>query len=181
MSENKQNITIPSEDTVDLRSVMRYFPAGVTVVTVIDPAGNTPCGMTVSSFTSVSLEPPLIAVSLKKSSSTADVILAQQRFGVSILAEEQSNLSNRFAGFDPDFEEQSSRFEGLRTHTAKSGAPLLTDALSWLDCKIWAVYDGSTHHLILGEVIVNSILNEGNARNPLIYHNRGYHTLVPRE
>ncbi len=178
MSEENQNGVVVSEDVVDLRSVMRYFPAGVTVVTALQAETNEPCGMTVSSFTSISLEPPLVAISLKKTATAAEAILAQQTFGVSILRANQEDLSNRFAGFDPQFEDHANRFAGLAVETAKTGSPLLSDALNWLDCKVWAVYDGSTHHIIIGEVIASSPVDDDDeAANPLLYYNRGYHSL----
>lgn len=177
MSDEKKDDVAVGENLIDLRSVMRYFPAGVTIVTTLQPEDNSPCGMTVSSFASISLEPPLIAISLKKSSTTAQAVLEQKTFGVSILHSDQENLSNRFAGFDPEFEEQASRFIDLNIHTAQTGAPLLTDAFNWLDCKVWAVHDGSTHHVVLGEVVASSMVNEEPTQLPLIYYNRGYHSL----
>lgn len=177
MSDEKQDNMVINENLVDLRSVMRYFPAGVTIVTARYPEDNTPCGMTVSSFTSISLDPPLIAISLKKTASTAQAILEQKAFGVSILHAKQEDLSNRFAGFDPNFEEQASRFADLNIQTAVTNAPLLTDVLNWLDCKVWAVYDGSTHHLIMGEVVATSPVDEDADHAPLLYYNRGYHSL----
>lgn len=178
MSEEKQEGVVVSEDLVDLRSVMRYFPAGVTVVTALQAETNEPCGMTVSSFTSISLEPPLVAISLKKTATATEAILAQQSFGVSILRSDQEEISNRFAGFDPQFADHANRFAGLSIQTAKTGVPLLSDALNWLDCKVWAVYDGSTHHIIMGEVIASSPVNaDDETANPLIYYNRGYHSL----
>ena len=177
MSDEKQDNVVLNENIVDLRTVMRYFPAGVTIVTALQTEDNTPCGMTVSSFTSISLEPPLIVVSLKKTATTALAILEQKVFGVSILQEGQEDLSNRFAGFDPNFVEHATRFVDLNIHTVETGAPLLQDALNWLDCKVWAIYDGSTHHIVVGEVVASSSVAENAENNPLLYYNRGYHSL----
>lgn len=165
-------------EKVDLRPLMRHWPAGVTVVTSIDPVSSDPCGMTVSTFTSLSLEPPLISVFLKKEVQTTHSILKSKVFGVSILREGQEEISNRFAGFDPKYEDNHPlRFEGLNVETGITGAPLLADTIGWFDCKLWAVYDGSTHHIIIGEVVETSDV-ENIQDKPLLYHNRGYRRLA---
>lgn len=181
-NEREVSVSAPamSINPDQLRAFMRHWPSGVTVVTALNPDTGTPCGMTVSTFTSLSLEPPLVSVFLHKDAETAQTILASEGFGVSILAADQVDLSNRFAGFDPHYEEQAVRFADLTTHTAHSGAPLLSEALGWMDCSLWAVYDGSTHHIIVGEVMALAS-DEAMSDQPLVYHNRNYHRLTRLE
>ena len=156
---------------------MRHWASGVTVVTATHPADQTPRGMTVSTFNSVSLELPLIAVFLKKTTQTADAVLASQAFGVAILRQDQAHLSARFAGFDPAYPDHEANFTDLTVQYGDTGAPMLAATLGWVECKVWAIYDGSTHHVVLGEV-VNTSTSEDFSIQPLVYYNRGYHSLV---
>ncbi|MCI0712015.1 MAG: flavin reductase family protein [Chloroflexi bacterium] len=164
-------------EKVDLRPLMRHWPAGITVVTSIDPEYNDPCGMTVSTFTSLSLEPPLVSVFLKKEVQTTQAILKSKVFGVSILREGQEDISNRFAGFDPNYQEHPIRFDGLTVETAVTGAPLLADSVGWFDCRLWAVYDGNTHYIVIGEVIETSDVDAITTK-PLLYYNQDYRRLA---
>jgi flavin reductase (DIM6/NTAB) family NADH-FMN oxidoreductase RutF len=137
--------------------------------------------MTVNSFVSVSLQPTLVSVCLQKTTETARAVIESAAFGISILAADQRSLSARFAGFDPAYPSDVDRFTGVKTHAVLTGAPLLTDALCWLDCKVWAVYDGSTHHIVVGEVVAASVIVPDLTRLPLIYYNRDYHHLTPQQ
>lgn len=157
-----------------LRLTMRNWPSGVSVVTTQDAHG-TQYGMTVSSFTSVSLEPPLVLVCLSKEASTTQVLLDSEVFGVVLIDENRADLSARFAGFDPNFPQETNRFQDLRTFTLLTGAPLLHDAVAVLDCRLWAVYDGSTHNIVVGEVVASQVPEA--ALKPLVYYNRGYYSL----
>lgn len=157
-----------------LRLTMRNWPSGVSIVTTQDAHG-TQYGMTVSSFTSVSLEPPLVLVCLSKEAHTTQVLLDSRVFGVVLVDEERTDLSVRFAGFDPNFPHETDRFQDLRTFTLLTGAPLLHDAVAVLDCRLWAVYDGSTHNIVVGEVLASQVPEA--AAKPLVYYNRGYYSL----
>lgn len=154
----------------NFRHTMRLWATGVTIVTA-EHAG-LKRGMTVSSFTSVTLDPPLILVCLQKATETADLIYASKNFAVSMLGEHHQEISNLFAGFVPLAEGQD-RFEGIKLHYAETGSPILSDAMGWLDCKLHAVHDGSTHHIFIGEVLAASGEAEHHAM-PLIYYNREY-------
>jgi flavin reductase (DIM6/NTAB) family NADH-FMN oxidoreductase RutF len=114
-----------------LRLTMRQWATGVTVVTSV--AGADRSGMTVSSFTSVSLEPPTVLVCLNKNTHTHALVAKSGVYAISLLAANQEALSNRFAGFEPDLED---RFDGVPIATAETGAPLLVGALAWLDCRV---------------------------------------------
>ncbi len=166
-----------AEITMDgdqLRITLRNWPSGVTVITT--QTNDARFGMTVSSFMSVSLEPPLVAVCLAKDTPTAQAILETRVFGVSILSDQQDTLSGRFAGLDPDFPYGTDYFDGLQTYTLETGAPLLSDVLANLDCRVWTINDGSTHYVILGQVVGNHITSQ--PPQPLVYYNRGYHKIL---
>ncbi len=164
----------------DFRPVMRQWITGITIVAAYSPEMGRARGITVNSFTSVSFSPPLVSVCLTKTTETALAVLESGAFGVSILSTEQAHLSMRFAGMDPDFPAGLDRFSGVPTHTAITRSPLLSQALGWLDCKVWAVYDGSTHHIFVGEVAA-AALNQTTPHEPLLYYNRAYRRLMPPE
>ena len=153
-----------------LRLTMRQWATGVTIVTSV--AGGERNGMTVSSFTSVSLEPPTVLVCLNKNTRTHNLVAQSAVFGISLLASDQEALSNRFAGLEPDV---ADRFEGVSVATADTGAPLLVGALAWLDCRVRQAFDTTTHTVFIGEVVDVQVHSEG---EPLIYHNRHYRVLV---
>jgi flavin reductase (DIM6/NTAB) family NADH-FMN oxidoreductase RutF len=158
------------------RNVMRHWASGVTIVTTPLAKIGYSYGMTVSSFTSVSFEPLLVSVCLLKTFESSQAVIDAGKFAVSLLAADQEPLSNRFAGADPAFPIESDRFVGLNTHTALTGAPILAGAIGWLDCNIWAVYDGSTHHIVIGQVVA---ANFNDIDDPLLYYNRAYRRLLP--
>lgn len=157
-----------------LRLAMRRWATGVTVVT--SHAEGIRHGMTCSSFTSVSLTPPLVLVSLEHSTRTFALVKASGVFGVTILAEHQREVSERFAGRDTEFKD---RFAGCRVYTLNTGAPLLEDGLAGFDCRVVATYTAGTHTLIIGEVVACRITSDENPA-PLIYVNRGYRKLARR-
>ncbi|HRC84871.1 MAG TPA: flavin reductase family protein [Thermoanaerobaculia bacterium] len=152
------------------RDALRHFPAGVTVVTL--KAGDQIHGLTVSAFASVSPEPPLVAVIIDRRH-TAHALLEQEGtvFAVNILAEDQVELSNRFA-----WSKDQDRFAGGRWSPAATGAPVLEDALAWLDCTVWARHPAGTHTIYLGEVQASSVARSGEP--PLVYWNRDYRRLT---
>ena len=160
------------------RAAMRCWASGVTIVGTQAASFGEPRGMTVSSFTSVSMEPPLILVCLFKETETAQSVLESQIFGVSILDIDQADISSRFANADPNFPEEANRFEGLETVTLETDAPLLKGALAHLDCRVWKVYDGSTHFIVVGEVVASQIKAPDSDLNPLVYSNQGYRQLM---
>lgn len=158
-------------DPEDLRQVMRNWASGVTVVTAA--SGAVRHGMTVSSFTSISLEPPRVLVSLEKSSRTHHLALESGFFGITILSSEQQAISDRFAGRIRELDEN--RFDGLVIKTLSSGAPFISGSLAFLDCRIAHTYDTGTHTLFIGDVI--AMHSEPSAK-PLLYFDRRYHNLV---
>ena len=163
----KQPITLDAEQ---LRQSMRAWVSGVTVVTA-SHAGEQH-GMTVSSFTSVALEPPLIIISLQTASRTHQLISQAKTFAVTILGEDQQELSERFAGRLGDVED---RLADLETETLVTGAPFIKGGLAYLDCRVTQSILLGTNTLFLAEVVAA----RGNgAGQPLVYHDRKYHKLV---
>jgi len=157
----------------DFRKALRHFPAGVTIVTM--KGGNKTHGLTVSAFASVSAEPPLIMVIIENRHHAYSILQEEDAvFAVNILGEEQSELSNRFA-----WVKDEDRFALGNWSTAETGAPVLTDALAWLDCRIHARYPAGSHTIYVGEVQASNVPQE--EAPPLIYWNRGYRKLRLRE
>jgi flavin reductase (DIM6/NTAB) family NADH-FMN oxidoreductase RutF len=151
-------------DATQLRSVCGHFVTGVTIVTSVD--GQEPVGLTVNSFTSVSLDPPLILFCLHRASSVRRAILATKCFTVNILAEAQHDLSRRFAT------RGVSRFSAVPYSTGSNGAPVLQDALAHVSCRLIEELQGGDHVIVLGEVTDVGIIDESAA--PLTFF-RGSH------
>jgi flavin reductase (DIM6/NTAB) family NADH-FMN oxidoreductase RutF len=143
--------------TPDLfRQVMANFATGITVVTTKDSSGN-PYGLTVNSFTSVSLDPVLVLVCLDNRLSGLESFKNSKHFGVSILSDRQEDVSRMFAKKDSE-RPASVYFEG------KLGLPLLRNSLAVMECEVKNVYAGGDHQIFLGEVQAAEVLQpEGGA------------------
>jgi flavin reductase (DIM6/NTAB) family NADH-FMN oxidoreductase RutF len=153
----------------EYRDALRHFPAGVTIVTI--KAGEEIHGLTVSAFASVSPEPPLIMVVIDHQHHAHELLqTAGAAFAVNILAMDQVELSNRFA-----WVKDEDRFQMGNWGTAVSGAPVLLDALAWLDCAVYAHYSAGTHTIYVGEIQASSVPRP--EEPPLVYWNRGYRKL----
>ncbi|MDQ4068374.1 MAG: flavin reductase family protein [Actinomycetota bacterium] len=157
-----------SIDTARFRQVLGHFATGVTVVTT---AGEEePAGLSVNSFTSVSLDPPLIAFCVASASRTWPLIRAKGAFCVNILAEDQEHLSRAFARRSPD------KFRGVGWRPAESGAPVLSGALAWLDCSVEAEHGAGDHVIVVGRVREMGVAHEG---GPLVFYRGGYGRFQP--
>lgn len=132
-------------DAVELRRAFGTFVTGITVVTTRDAAG-TPRGMTANSFTSVSLDPPLLLVCIAKSASSFEAFQTSGCFAVNILHEEQRELAMLFAS------KSATKFAGLACETMHTGAPVLADSLTWFDCSTHAQVDAGDHMILIGRV-----------------------------
>jgi len=159
-------MSVPPEE---LRNAMRQWSSGVTIVTA--NIHSAPYGMTVSAFTSISLEPPLVIVSLRHDTRACMAASESGYFGVNILSSSQQELADCFSGRECEPDE---RFTGRIIHTLRSGAPFFGEALAWIDCHINAIHPAGQQRLIIGEVIAVKLLSEG---LPLLYHNRSYRSL----
>ncbi len=164
-----------SVDAESLKKSMRHWASGVTVVTSSD--GEERVGVTASSFTSISVDPPLILLSLQSFTPTLKMIEKTGIFAVSILTTKQANLSIQFAGF-ASLPEGADKFYEVNLKTAITGAPIIAEAGSWMDCKLAAVYEAGLSRIVVGEVMATG---QGEDLLPLVYLNRSYYDLTMRE
>jgi flavin reductase (DIM6/NTAB) family NADH-FMN oxidoreductase RutF len=157
-----------------LRQTMRQWASGVTVVTCANTEHR--AGLTVNAFSSVSLDPALILICLQKGTSTLGLIQEARIFAVSILRENHAHLSAQFAGFT-QLPDGADRFYNVPITTHVTGAPILTEAGAWMDCRVHSITDIGSTSIIIGEVV-----GTGYQENvtPLIYHNRTYFKLIPQ-
>ena len=163
---------IPEHVSADVfRAAMRRWPSGVTIVTMLD--GEVPHGMTASAFTSVSIDPPLVLIVIDQRWRSHDLIEAGGAFCVNILSDAQSDWSDRFAGRHGEL---ADRFFDLKTGVAETGAPFLSDATAWLDCRLEQKAVAGDHTIFVGKVVASSANDE--AGRPLIYHDGDYRRLV---
>ncbi|MEV4248992.1 flavin reductase family protein [Streptosporangium canum] len=146
-----------------LRDAFGQFATGVAVVTTVTPDGDR-AGVTVNSFTSVSLDPPLVLWCLSRNAPSAPVFLRAGRFAVNVLAAGQDHLSQRFARPLPD------KFAGVETRPGPGGPPLLVGALAHFACRTLTTHDGGDHVIFVGEVGYFQ-RSEG---EPLVFHAGGY-------
>jgi flavin reductase (DIM6/NTAB) family NADH-FMN oxidoreductase RutF len=155
-------------DGMAFRRALGQFATGITVVTTRDPAGQ-PQGLTVNAFCSVSLEPPLVLICVDRRSEANAGLGHTALFSVSVLSEEQEEISRRFASGGP------LKFEGLALAMGTSGLPLIPGALATLECRLVASYPTGDHTIYIGEV---EHLSSEPGR-PLIYHGSAYRSLGP--
>lgn len=148
----------PFSDSRTFRATLGCFPTGVAIVTTLS-ATNSPVGLTVSSFNSVSLYPPLVLWSLARSSECLEDFQARRGFAINILSQEQTDLCNRFA------QPHNNRFEGVNWYASSEGLPILTGVSAVMMCKTHAVHDGGDHEIYLGKVISHA--HSENA--PMVY------------
>jgi len=142
------------------------FPTGVTIVTVLDAEG-CPHGMTASSFTSVSLAPPLVLVCVDHRASVLAHLRRARHIGINILSENQQNLSAHFARPGHD------RFTGVEWEPGHGGVPLISGALARFECSIHRSIEAGDHTILIAEVL-DAEYREG---RPLVYFASGYHRL----
>jgi flavin reductase (DIM6/NTAB) family NADH-FMN oxidoreductase RutF len=148
------------------KDALRFFPAGVTIVTI--RSGDDVHGLTVSAFCSVSPEPPLVLVVIDSGHRAHELMERNgATFAVNILGEDQEVLSNRFA-----YVKNEDRFLEGTWRTATTGAPVLRDALAWLDCTVHSKHRAGTHTVYIGEVQAAKVPSDGHP--PLVYWNRRY-------
>ncbi|MBC9734465.1 flavin reductase family protein [Nocardioides marmotae] len=151
-------------DPVRFRETLGHYPTGVVVVTCIDDAGE-PQGMVIGSFTSVSLDPPLVAYFPSKTSRTYQRVRTGSSFCVNVLGADQEDVCRLFATGAPD------KFDRAAWRPAPSGAPILDGAVAWIDCAPHAIQDGGDHDIVLGRV---TDLDVESAANPLLFFQGGY-------
>ncbi len=152
-------------DEARFRQAMGHFASGVTVVTT--QHDERLYGMTISSFSSLSLDPPLVLICVDTSIITHDAIRDAGQFVVNVLEQRQEHLSRRFASRELD------KFVGVAWRSGLLGLPVLEGVLTAIECRLHSVLPGGDHSIFIGEVI-NVEIGVG---APLLYYRRGYHEL----
>jgi len=153
----------------DFKNTLRLWASGVTVVTAKSEQDGVK-GMTATSFSSVSLEPPQILVCIHEKADTGKVILEQNKFAVNILNSEQQDVSNQFAGANS----QEERFANVDWEEGKTGSPVLKDSLASLECTLVQQVKAGTHWIVIGQV--ESVTQNQGA--PLLYFDSAYRNLA---
>jgi Conserved protein/domain typically associated with flavoprotein oxygenases, DIM6/NTAB family len=156
-------------DAQSFRNALARFASGVTVVTT--RLDGTLHGLTVSAFSSLSLDPPLVIICVSRNIQSHDVISQSGVFAVNFLSEDQVELGRRFAGL---IDGVVDRFEGIQCVPSPEDNPLIPGCLGWLDCKVWKTFDGGDHSIFVGEVVS---AGTGSGDLPLLYFDRRWHGL----
>jgi flavin reductase (DIM6/NTAB) family NADH-FMN oxidoreductase RutF len=166
MTNTETNLALPSLEPRQFRRVCSRFASGVTIISVIDSSG-VPHGMTASSFTSVSLNPPLILICVNSGTRFLEACNSTKNFGVNILDETQRSLSERFAGSGYD------RFEGVTWNPGTTGVPLFPGALATIECARFKTLVAGDHEILIGKVLHAN----GREGEPLIHFGSQYRAL----
>jgi flavin reductase (DIM6/NTAB) family NADH-FMN oxidoreductase RutF len=148
---------------------MGHWTTGVAVITARTAAGR-PCGLTANAVCSLSLDPTLVLACIERVSDTHSCIRAVGAFAINILGAEHERMARRFSG-----QEVPTKFEGVAYREERTGAPVLEEALAWVDCRLWRSDDGGDHAIFIGEVLA------GDAREgaPLLFYRGGYGGIAP--
>ena len=154
-------------DPRTLRDALGCFATGVTVVTCLDDGGR-PAGLTVNSFTAVSLEPPLLLVCLHKEALSAGALVGASHFAINVLQTGQQPASITFSTRVED------RFGSTRWSRGEAGAPILEESLCVFECARYAVHDGGDHHILVGQVTKASF---DAGLDPLLFFRGSYRRL----
>ena len=150
----------------ELRRVMGHFATGVTVITTRSEDGK-PFGLTANAFSSVSLDPPLLLVCVDKKAESYPYFEQSKVFTVNILSDDQETISRRFAVSG------GVKFDGVAYHMGANGAPILEGSLAYMECTLYASYEGGDHTVYLGEVQQAETVE----RKPLLFYRGGYREL----
>jgi len=154
-------------DATTLRQVMGYFATGVTIITTRDQSG-TPYGLTANAVTSLSLVPPLLLICVDRKAETFPHFYDSKTFVLNILAEDQTELSRRFASSGGE------KFTGVACHAGRLGTPILDGTLGHIECRIIETLEGGDHVIHIGEVEHA----EGRDGRPLIFFRGKYRQLM---
>lgn len=158
-----------AHDVRKFRNALGCFTTGVAVVTTREDA-KAPIGITVNSFSSVSLDPPLVLWCLDKKSDTLAIFQKATHFTVNVLREEHTEVSSRLA------KKGDHSLEGIELLDSESGIPALKEALAHFECEIDARHDAGDHVIMVGRVLKFDYVDDG---RPLLYHRGGYNFLPP--
>ena len=155
-------------DMTAYRSALGQFATGVVVVTAATDQ-DTPVGMTMNSFNSVSLDPPLVLFSIDRGALSLEAFRAAKGYAINVLAEDHEELCLRFA------KPQADKWKNLVTHPGEGGAPLIEDAIAYFECVPWATYDGGDHVIFVCRVIR---FNRGRDDGALVCFNGRFQALT---
>ncbi|TKH03442.1 flavin reductase family protein [Peribacillus simplex] len=150
-----------TEHVATFKQIMGSYPTGVTIITTTDAGGN-PCGLTVNSFASVSLDPLLVLWCIDKKSTSLEAFQQAKGFVVHVLSDEQAEQCWTFAGKDPD------RFSKSNWSLSKNNMPVIADSLGVLECKTIQQIDAGDHFIFLGQIIDI----DKQEKEPLLYFRR---------
>jgi flavin reductase (DIM6/NTAB) family NADH-FMN oxidoreductase RutF len=153
-------------DDAQFKLAMSHFASGVTVVTTEHEG--TRYGMTVSAFASLSLHPPLVLVCVEKSAKSHDAIRDAAKFGVSILAQTQADISGKFASRAED------KFSGISVRTGELGIPFIEGAICTLECRVHQQVTAGDHTIFVGEVVDAQVRDDA----PLVYFRSAYREIT---
>jgi flavin reductase (DIM6/NTAB) family NADH-FMN oxidoreductase RutF len=155
---------ITALDVAELRQTLGSFATGVAVATTLDAKG-TPKGFTANSFTSVSLDPPLVLVCVDKAASCYPAFANTTHFAINILCEAQQHVSRAFASKSPD------KFTGMSWVAGMTGSPIFPDSTAWLDCELHNRVEAGDHLIVIGRVLS---FGHSPGKRPLGYHRGSY-------
>lgn len=133
-------------DPREFRNTVGCFATGITVITTVEESGR-PVGFTANSFTSLSLDPPLVLFCLDRKVASFEAFAAARPFAVNILSSTQAEISQRFATSGPE------KWEGVEFETRKTGSPILRDCIAHLECTIDSLHEGGDHVIVIGRVV----------------------------
>lgn len=154
-----------SMDQREFRNAMGAFATGVTIITTLDASG-APIGITANSFSSLSLDPPMVLFCLDLKSNSFRAFHENRHFAVNVLRENQQDLSNIFAKSSPD------KWNGVHFKTWDTGCPVFDDCIANMECDVSSVYEGGDHVIIVGEV--KRMQYDQNECRPLLYYRGRY-------
>ncbi|MBG0828763.1 flavin reductase family protein [Planomonospora sp. ID67723] len=170
LSQGPSDHDHPSVDGRRFRSVLGHFATGVVAITAIDPDTGEPCGLAANSFTSVSLDPPLVAFCVAHTSTSWPRVRAAKTCTVNVLAEHQQPVCAALASKGGD------KFAGLDWSESPSGNPVISDALAWIDCSVEAEYPAGDHVIVVARV--HQLDTHGDS-GPLLFFRGGYGRFHP--
>lgn len=156
----------------EFKNMLACWTAGITVVTV--SSQNDWQAITVNSFASVSMAPPLVCLNIANRLDTCDYMKREGHFAVSILSDKQLELGKRFAGYYDDA--FKNRFDGLSCETTRFGDPIIPDAMAWLACSVERHIDFGENSMFVGQVMQGGWTDD---KLPLLYHNRQWGVFQP--
>ncbi|WP_185972457.1 flavin reductase [Georgenia yuyongxinii] len=159
-------------DAVTYRQVLSHYPTGVSVITSADADGSPAAGMVVGTFTSVSIDPPLVAFLPDKNSTSWPLIAETGRFCVNVLSTEQETLCRKFSARGGD------KFDGVAWHRSPSGMPVLDGVITWVDCRIEQIVESGDHYIVVGRVLDLAVTSDA---LPLTFHRGTFGQVAPMD